>query len=335
MWVEYSATSASSRSVDFENGTVTLELATEAEAVGADPAALREKLSSSRITNCADAFARDVVAQAVEKRSVAELENVQVADVPNDPILLPHLLGVEGEQEALAPYVDEIVDHMLANRKTSSAVDKRGKTVHRIEVPLEAPPRVLDVTRAMRPAMAPEGISTRAAAFWDHVQSHSKAAGVDRALVYAVMETESNFLPTARSHIPAFGLMQIVPGSAGKDVTQRLFGEPRILSESYLYVPDNNIQAGATYLDILAGYFAGIENAMTRLYCMIAGYNAGPGTVAGVVSGEKTLPALARAANALSPQQVHERLMEGLPDETKHYLEKVDRLRKRYEEIGV
>src|SRR5690606_39614355 len=66
-----------------------------------------------------------------------------------------------------------------------------------------------------------------------------------------ILETESAFNPMAKSPIPAFGLMQIVPSSAGQDATAKLFGKPKLLAPSYLYNAENNIRVGAAYFNIL------------------------------------------------------------------------------------
>lgn len=334
-WVEYSEDFRERQSVDFENKTITFELV-GSEGTVADRDALREKLTALITKTAAEAFRDDVVSQAIETRSKAELEHVQTAEVPEVPILLSYLMGFSGRVQAAAEYAGEIVEHMLAKIETTSVTNRNGTSVQRIEVPLEAPTSVIAAARSAHGISdSPSALPASAAAFWGYVQRYASEWEVDTSLVYAVMETESNFLPRAKSHVPAYGLMQIVPGSAGKDVTKRLFNEERILAPSYLYVPENNIQAGSTYLNILDGYFKGIHDPVSRLYCKIAGYNAGPGTVARVVSGEKTLRALAREANKLKPQQVLERLMKGLPEETRRYLEKVDRLKAKYEAYGV
>ena len=46
---------------------------------------------------------------------------------------------------------------------------------------------------------------------------------VDQEVLLAIMETESHFNPMAKSHIPAYGLMQIVPSTAGADVNKKIF----------------------------------------------------------------------------------------------------------------
>jgi len=55
----------------------------------------------------------------------------------------------------------------------------------------------------------------------------------------------------AKSSVPAYGLMQIVPQSAGLDATEFVYGKPVLLSPSYLYNDKNNVNIGTAYLHIL------------------------------------------------------------------------------------
>ena len=70
---------------------------------------------------------------------------------------------------------------------------------------------------------------------------------IPQELIYAIMESESSFNPMARSNIPAYGLMQIVPRSAGIDAYNFLYKEKKLLSSRYLYNPSNNIKMGTAY----------------------------------------------------------------------------------------
>jgi membrane-bound lytic murein transglycosylase C len=155
--------------------------------------------------------------------------------------------------------------------------------------------------------------------------------------LYAVIETESAFDPMATSWVPAYGLMQIVPESAGMDVTEELFGEARILSPSYLYIPENNILIGSTYLNLLkTRYLSGIKNRQSRLYCSVAAYNTGPHNVAKAFTGKRQIDDAIRDINGMTPEQVYNTLSADLPyDETKKYLEKVIRRIDKYNEYGV
>ncbi|WP_159739967.1 transglycosylase SLT domain-containing protein, partial [Vibrio atypicus] len=77
-------------------------------------------------------------------------------------------------------------------------------------------------------------LSNQAKRYLPEVQQQAKRYNLDPALLLAIVHTESSFNPLARSPIPAFGLMQIVPTSAGKDVSNFLQGQPRFLSPEYL-----------------------------------------------------------------------------------------------------
>lgn len=148
---------------------------------------------------------------------------------------------------------------------------------------------------------------------------------VSSALVMAVMHTESHFNPMARSHIPAFGLMQIVPESAGLDTTAYLNGTPRVMTAAELYRPEVNIESGAAYLHLLYyRYLKGVDNPLSRFYCVIAAYNTGAGNVARAFTGKGHIGEAAQKINRLQPQQVYRHLRQHLPyQETRDYLEKV------------
>jgi soluble lytic murein transglycosylase-like protein len=92
---------------------------------------------------------------------------------------------------------------------------------------------------------------------------HQKAEKykVDPALVAAVIEQESKFRATAKSHVGARGLMQLMPRTG------------RWMGARDLYDPEQNIDAGVRYIKYLNERFDG------DLRQTIAAYNAGEGTV--------------------------------------------------------
>ncbi len=160
------------------------------------------------------------------------------------------------------------------------------------------------------------------------IATAAESYNLDPALVYAITQIESAFNPLARSHIPAFGLMQIVPTSAGKDVNKLLYQKSKAPSAERLLDAEENLKFGTAYLHLLnSRYLRRISDPESRLYCMIAAYNTGAGNVASVFhpQGEKKIRAAAMAINALSPAEVYQRLIEKLPyQETRHYLKKVN-----------
>ena len=167
----------------------------------------------------------------------------------------------------------------------------------------------------------------RALTYADLVKSYSKDSGIPQYLIYAVMETESSFNPKAMSPIPAFGLMQIVPESAGADVSRKLKLEKPLPTPDELFQAQTNILFGSTYLKMLyVDYFSGITDARSRTLCVIAAYNTGMGNVARTfnLNGEKTLGPAIDIINGMASDSVEATLLDGLPfDETKKYLQKV------------
>lgn len=174
----------------------------------------------------------------------------------------------------------------------------------------------------------------KAKPFLDDYQQQVSHYQLPMSLLLAITQTESSFNPAATSHIPAFGLMQIVPRSAGLDVAQKIYQKQQAPTATQLYQPDFNIEYGAGYLSILwYDYFDDVSDLLSRKYCVIAAYNTGAGNVARAFNlhGERSLKKAVKEINQLTPEQVYQTLQQKLPyDETKHYLKKVTLLDNRY-----
>ena len=151
----------------------------------------------------------------------------------------------------------------------------------------------------------------------------------------AIMHTESSFNPMARSWVPAYGLMQIVPKTAGIDAYYFLYKKRRLLSASYLYNTKNNIETGSAYFHILYyKYLSSIKNPLSRLYCAIAGYNTGAGNVARAFVGTNNVKSAAALINNMSPENVYEYLLRHLRhDEPKQYLKRVRKRTQEYKTL--
>jgi len=82
-------------------------------------------------------------------------------------------------------------------------------------------------------------------------------------LIQAIVEVESAFKMDAKSHAGAIGLMQLMPATA-----RSLKANP--------YDPEQNVEAGTRYLDMLLKKYEGRPNGLALA---LAAYNAGPGAV--------------------------------------------------------
>lgn len=106
----------------------------------------------------------------------------------------------------------------------------------------------------------------------EHIQAASEHYKVDPYLIAAIIESESNWNPRARSSRDAMGLMQLLPETA-QDMVDMGYVDGDRYDTSDLFDPETNIVFGAAYLRYLLDYYDG---AVDRA---IAAYNAGIGNV--------------------------------------------------------
>ncbi|WP_457601367.1 transglycosylase SLT domain-containing protein [Hydrogenivirga sp.] len=299
--VQYSRDFKTKRVFDFEKGELRIEVKGDR---GVLKRRLRSELKDFLTEDKREAFRKDPVLRRVERRLKRSLKHVRTSSVDREPLITPIVLGRD------RPTYSELergVDRLLRRGHISSRRTARGLvSVFSVKVP---PRRVLSKARRYKPIVVKE----------------SKRWNLSYPLIFAIIHTESYFNPLARSHVPAYGLMQIVPHTAGRDVTEFLFGKPVLLSPSYLYNARNNIKIGTTYVHMLYyRYFKDVRDPESRLYCTIAAYNTGPGNVARAFVGSRNLKKAVRVINRLSPEDVYGVLIRNLPyGETKEYLRKV------------
>jgi len=120
----------------------------------------------------------------------------------------------------------------------------------------EAPKQIVQVAEDVK-----QQFFAKEVPFGSLIYKEAKKNNLRPELVAAVIQQESKFKPTARSHMGAQGLMQLVPK------TGRWMGATNLMN------PVENIQAGAKYLRYLHDQFNGNETKV------IAAYNAGEGNV--------------------------------------------------------
>ena len=175
--------------------------------------------------------------------------------------------------------------------------------------------------------MAPDIWRIQAKKYLPLVQQYGQKYEVDQQLILAIIETESSFNPRAKSHIPAYGLMQIVPKYAGTDAYRYIYKKDKRPSPNFLYQPKNNIDFGTAYLRILKeNYFYELDNSKIQEYMIIAAYNGGMGLVIKRVLKKYNVP-------QMSPEQVFQALIDEMPNETKGYLRKVTSRKGKYRQL--
>ncbi len=101
----------------------------------------------------------------------------------------------------------------------------------------------------------------------DDVIASARNAGIDPAWTFAIIRAESAWQTDAHSGADAYGLMQLLPGTAAKVAREN--GLPYDAAND-LFDPDVNIPLGARYLAAMALHFDGSP------WLASAAYNAGP-----------------------------------------------------------
>ncbi len=292
-YVKYTQHYRSRAEVDFEQRRVTVETIDQSHPLKS----LKEAITTTLLT--------PFDPEKVNLHSAAE---VQLGD---EPFLYRQVLDRDRQPVRWRWRAERYADALIADALKMKTLN--GKTVRY-------------VTFAMEPAT----LGNTASRYREPVVKYAEKFGIHPALVYAVIEVESSFNPYALSAAPAYGLMQIVPTTAGRDSWQFLHGQDRVPTPAYLYDPDNNIEMGTAYLHLIDDrYLDAITNPISREYCMIAAYNTGSGNVLRTFHDDRSRAA--ERINAMSPEAVYAKLKSDLPyEETRRYVVKVREAKKRY-----
>lgn len=217
--------------------------------------------------------------------------------------------------------VERYADFLVTNQMKRRTIDANGVSKNVLYVQM---------------SMVNAHLDKRAVQYAATVRKHSENTTVSRSLIFAIIKIESSFNPYAVSSAPAYGMMQLVPTSGGREAYRKAKGEDVSPSKEYLFDTENNIELGSTYLGVLLNDspLRQIQNPVSREYCAIAAYNTGPSNVFRAFS---TLTGKARQADALDrinsmqPNEVFDALRTKLPyEETRGYIVKAVEAKKRY-----
>lgn len=316
-WVEYSEDEETRTTVDFEEEEARIEILMSPE-------------DAENATLVKQKIAEAVKELALTKGKTKDYETDYEKPQPlmDEPVLKDQLHNEAGEtvtEENVDEYANQVAEQQAVTKEVVKT--EKPKPEEKIEEkPAPKPgPKEEKVIVSVKIPLATNNIQTRALRFYEPVINYATRFMLDPALVFAVIHTESSYNPKAKSHVPAFGLMQIVPRYAGRDAYNFLYNEDKLLNENYLYESVNNIELGAAYLHILlTRSFRKVNDPQSRMYCAIAAYNTGAGNVSRAFIGTTKLYQAIPEINKMTADQVYQHLKAHLPyEETQHYIERV------------
>lgn len=305
-WVEYSNDYSRRSIVDFENGRVTVE-------VIIDPADNEADIDSSL-----EQAVKDLLGSK-GKTIEYESEYIPQNDVTETPIMdgqidLDKYKGKPDDKASNEQIAEQIVKQNQKEKRPIDTVDGKKEIV---SIQLE---------------LVEDHIPKRAERFKEMIRTHSGRFGINEPLIYAVIEQESYFNPMAKSTANAYGLMQLVPTSGGRDAYMHVHKKDVIPTPEYLYNPNNNIELGVGYLHKQMNvYFKGVNDPACRMLCAIAAYNTGQGNVYYSFTGKRAMEGAVSKINTMTQDQLYEYLKLHLPHaETRDYIQKVTSKMQKY-----
>lgn len=301
-WVLYTQDKKTRTDVDFKNETIKLQ--TIASSKNDAKIKLQNALKKVITIDTKRAYEEDPLEKKLSE--IKKPSNILDAKIEPEPILSTIIFDETPTKASVNNYLNEHIKKDNIEFKKSTKI--KDKNVYTLNI-----------------KMPKNSVIKRSKIYYSEVKKQSNKQKIPLSLVFAVMHSESSFNPRARSHVPAFGLMQIVPSTAGIDSYIYLYNKKRVVSASYLYNSKNNITMGSAYLHILYyKYLKNIKNPQSRLYCTIAAYNTGAGNVARAFVGNNNIKKASLLINTMSSQEVYKRLQRDLKySETKRYLKKV------------
>ena len=289
--------------VDYDTGTILIEHLDEEQA--------KEKLRNAAV----------VALLTPDDPGAVDLFSAKEIELNGTPYLQELVVDENGVVIKTREEVDRYADYLVASKLQSRTIDANGVSKQVLYVQMN---------------MVNAHVDKRAVMYAETVRKHAEGTQVSRSLIYAVIKTESAFNPYAISSAPAYGMMQLVPSSGGREAYRKVKGQDTMPSKEYLFDADNNIELGSTYLSVLLNDspLREIRNAVSREYCAIAAYNTGPSNVFRAfskLSGKARQEEALDRINAMKPDEVYDTLRARLPyEETRGYVAKVVDANKRY-----
>lgn len=289
-WVDYNERGDSRSKVDFEKGKIEVEVLVPVE----EAAPSKKKVAS---INDLDKKEQEKLRALAEEKIRAQTRKMLSTKEEHKAEVLKDQVKAQDGAVVTEKNADRFVKEQLAPAmvvEEKPVVAKDGKPRLKVKVKID---------------MVPDHMKIRAARYAGQIGLYAKKYDMDPALIYAVIHTESEFNPKAKSPAGAMGLMQIVPRTAGNEAYKYLYKQEKLVTPDYLFDPDNNIMLGSTYLHMLmTRHYGKLKDPANRRSLSVAAYNCGPGNVRKSVTAGRDIDALTNAEvvgliRKLAPQE--------------------------------
>ncbi|EWH11589.1 lytic transglycosylase catalytic subunit [Catenovulum agarivorans DS-2] len=337
-WVDYTPDMQTRRMMDFEAGQLSIETVIQPnQSVSEVVFRLKQALTTARTDTTTHLQDKDQLGRAIQqelaklpdRQAEANNHNRANATLPaqTDKPVLDNLVSNEQIEQVLQELEKLEAQNTIDDEQISQSTDAVAET-RTVQV-AQQPAKVIRINIPFLSGYQNELIQRN----FSVIKRYSDKYNVPVSLVLAIIETESSFNPRATSPVPAFGLMQLVPRTAGIDAYRHVYGEKRVVEPEYLYNSEQNIELGVAYFDLLTTrYLRKVKDPLARFYCAVASYNTGVGNVAKTFTkNSKNFSKAAKIINKQSAEQVYQYLSVNLPAlETRRYLDKVTKAKKRY-----
>ncbi|PSW18560.1 membrane-bound lytic murein transglycosylase MltC [Photobacterium sanctipauli] len=292
-YVKYTDGYQSRAHVDFERGVVIVETVAKTEPENH----LREAINNTLLTP--------------DNPGGVDLYSDSPISLNGKPFLYGQVLDQDGKPIEWSWRANQFSEYLIQNKLKKRK--ERYHQVYYVEIP-----------------MVEDHANKRSYKYANIVRDASRRYGIAEDLIYAIIKTESSFNPYAVSHANAYGLMQVVPKTAGADVFKLVKNKPGIPTPEYLFDPAKNIDTGTAYFYILrTRYLKDVRDPLSLHYSMISAYNGGTGGVLNTFHSNRK-----RAMddlNSLQPNQVYWALTKKHRNaEARRYLEKVTAFQKEF-----
>ena len=334
-YVSYSKDLSSRTIVDFEKGEVTIELIVDEEDPKNDSYdsnsdldlrlfTTKLKLSSKflsinpRLLNVLmmlvfqedeDSNNDDNVNSSFTKR-LSKLLKEKGDD--GEPILKDQLVDASGKAVETVGNTLGIAKDLISDKtkkvRMHFAKDGKKRTIISIKIPL-----------------SDNHMEKRRDRYKELIEIEARRFNIPTEIALAIAETESAFNPKAKSHVPAYGLMQLVPKTGARDAYQWIYKKDKFISGRYLYKPRNNVELGCAYLSMIRHhYFSAIRDDELAYICAIPAYNTGVGNVSKALINKTNIREASKKANKMNKDELYDKLYSDLSSkEAKNYLKKV------------